>query len=317
MYSFRGALYPPSFGFFMKSLILELNKMLREEVKNINENIYSKELIYPENPIRHVKRYFDILIDSKNSSLRAKRNEYYKFSNEVKEDLNSLPKYYRRNFHFQTDGYLSKKSAELYSHQTEILFKGTLSLTRRILMAPLLEFIQSQKRKLKILEIACGSGESTKVILNSCQNIDITAVDLSEFYLEHAREKTKNFNNIIFHKIDGTNLSALKQNFDIVFSVYLFHELPENERGKIIDSCYQVLNKEGIMFHIDSIQLDDVPKYNWALLNFPQNFHEPFYMDYIKKPLDKLVESHGFKKIESKTRFLSKSIYCIKIAKHS
>ncbi len=46
--------------------------------------------------------------------------------------LAGLPEYYGRNFHYQTEGYLSEESAELYEHQTEILFMGTLGLMRRL-----------------------------------------------------------------------------------------------------------------------------------------------------------------------------------------
>lgn len=297
---------------FIRILILELKQMLEEDIKNINENIYFKDLIYPENPITHAKRYFNILIDSLNSSMRAKNNEYQKFSKNVKDDINSYPKYYRRNFHFQTDGYLSKKSAELYAHQTEILFKGTLGLSRRLLLAPLLKHIQNQKKQLKILEIGCGSGESTQILLNSCKNVSITAIDLSKAYIEYGKEKMMKYSNVEFIKMDGTDLSALQDKYDIVFSVYLFHELPEKERFKIIESCYNVLNPKGIMFHIDSIQMDDVPKYNWAIQNFPLNFHEPFYMNYIKNPLLNIIKNYDFKDLETQIRFLSKSILCHK-----
>jgi len=185
---------------FIRILIVELKQMIEEDIKNINENIYFKDLIYPENPITHAKRYFNILIDSLNSSMRAKNNEYQKFSKNVKDDINTYPKYYRRNFHFQTDGYLSKKSAELYAHQTEILFKGTLGLSRRLLLAPLLKHIQNQKKQLKILEIGCGSGESTQILLNSYKNVSITAIDLSKAYIEYGKEKMMKYSNVEFIK---------------------------------------------------------------------------------------------------------------------
>ena len=38
--------------------------------------------------------------------------------------LNSQIKHYLQNFHFQTDGYLSEASAELYDYQVEVLFSG-------------------------------------------------------------------------------------------------------------------------------------------------------------------------------------------------
>ncbi|APJ03693.1 class I SAM-dependent methyltransferase [Silvanigrella aquatica] len=301
---------PPKNHF--KNLLRIVNKMFEDDAKNINNNVYSVKLIFPENPLIHYKRYIEIMKDSIFSSIRAKNNEYNIFSAGVNEDIESFPKYYRRNFHFQTDGYFSRKSAELYAHQTEILFKGTLGLARRLLMAPMIKYIKEQNRTLNILEIACGSGEGTHILLNSCQNIQLLATDFSKSYMEIAQEKNGMFSNVKFIKSDATHLENILDKFDIVYSIYLFHELPENERLNVIQSCHNVLKPGGMMLHIDSIQLDDEPELNWALLNFPQDFHEPFYMNYIKRPLEKLIENCHFTRIETEKQFLSKCVMSIR-----
>ena len=41
------------------------------------------------------------------------------------------PDYYLRNFHYQTDGYLSERSAALYDFQVEVLFNGGADVMRR------------------------------------------------------------------------------------------------------------------------------------------------------------------------------------------
>jgi ubiquinone/menaquinone biosynthesis C-methylase UbiE len=91
------------------------------------------------------------------------------FSKEAKKELKDLPEYYQRNFHFQTDGYLSKESAELYEHQTELLFRGTLHLMRRVLLGEMIKKIKAEPTKtFKLLELACGTGVATKFILENC-----------------------------------------------------------------------------------------------------------------------------------------------------
>ena len=42
-----------------------------------------------------------------------------------------LPEYYRQNFHFQSDGWLSEHSAAIYDTQVEVLFTGAADVMRR------------------------------------------------------------------------------------------------------------------------------------------------------------------------------------------
>ena len=46
-------------------------------------------------------------------------------------DLSAFPDYYLRNFHYQTGGYLSERSAKLYDQQVEVLFIGSADAMRR------------------------------------------------------------------------------------------------------------------------------------------------------------------------------------------
>ncbi|MGY3804487.1 class I SAM-dependent methyltransferase [Pigmentibacter ruber] len=303
---------PPPPKDHQEKLIKTIINMIEEDINNIQKNIYSETLVLPENPIIHWKRYIEIFKDSFHSSIRKKNNEYKTFSEDLKVDEKDLPKYYKRNFHFQTDGYLSDKSAQLYSHQTEILFRGSLALTRRVLLAPVLSYIKKQNRRLKILELACGSGESTEILLSSCENIELTAIDLSSSYIKYAEKKTKNYSNIKYLNLDALNLDHFEENFDIILSSYLIHEMPEKERSLVFKSAYRKLNHLGLMVTIDSIQLGDVPDFDWALLNFPKDFHEPFYMNYIKRPILNFMENNQFTNIETNIRFLSKCVTGLK-----
>ena len=52
------------------------------------------------------------------------------------EDAYKLLNYYLQNFHYQTDGYLSDLSANLYDLQVEILFNGAADAMRRRIITP-------------------------------------------------------------------------------------------------------------------------------------------------------------------------------------
>ena len=64
-----------------------------------------------------------------------------------------LPDYYRQNFHFQSDGWLSEHSAAIYDTQVEVLFTGAADVMRRRAFKPIAEWMAGRnQRELKGLE---------------------------------------------------------------------------------------------------------------------------------------------------------------------
>lgn len=285
-----------------------LQRMIGQDRLNIEGGIYSINVLYPESPAKHFSRYGELLKDAFSATVRSKYNINKNFSDEIDQNLQDLPPYYRRNFHFQTDGYLSAKSAELYAHQTEILFAGTLSLMRRLLLARLIFQIKEYKGQCKILELGCGTGESTKILLQSCPGIYIDLVDISQPYLEKAKFFLDKYSDATqFYLQDVSDFNKGEQ-YDIVFSSFLLHELPENVRRQVLQLSCRNLKTGGWMFHVDSLQLADSPNFDWALLQFPKDFHEPYYTNYIKTPLLSLLKEMELKHISQETHFLAKSV---------
>jgi ubiquinone/menaquinone biosynthesis C-methylase UbiE len=260
-----------------------------------------------------VTQYTDLFRDSIHAASRASQGINKHFS-QKKSEFDELPDYYLRNFHFQTDGYLSPKSADLYEQQTEILFGGTLQIMRRVLLSELLVKIKKLNRPVKILELGSGTGEAAEILLKSGLPIELTVSDLSHHYLEKAKTRLAPFKHVSFRLAEATQLEVEKNSFDFVLTAYLFHELPKEERIKIIKhSDKQYLKPKGIQIHLDSIQWDDDPLFNESLSSFPKNFHEPFYTNYIKTPFENLIPGNlkvTFKQLAllSKIVFIEKKV---------
>src|SRR5262249_56044705 len=62
------------------------------------------------------------------------------------EQGDGLPDYYRQNFHFQSDGWLSDHSAALYDTQVEVLFTGAADVMRRRVMKPIAEWMAGRNQ---------------------------------------------------------------------------------------------------------------------------------------------------------------------------
>ncbi|MCB0348712.1 MAG: hypothetical protein KDD37_07745 [Bdellovibrionales bacterium] len=156
----------------LKVLEREIEKLFSEDAKNFSSGVYPLELLKPESVVKHTKRFAGILTDNIFVTLRKRGKQNKKFSKVASRDLMAVPEYYRRNFHFQTDGYLSKDSAEMYDHQVEILFKGTSHSMRRMIVPVLKKHVVNED--LQIVELASGTGNATRPLAASFQRSTIT-----------------------------------------------------------------------------------------------------------------------------------------------
>lgn len=66
------------------------------------------------------------------------------------------PEYYKTAFHYQTDGWMSQASANIYEASTETLFLARQDAMQRTALGPL---VKAQPRK--VLEVACGAGRDS------------------------------------------------------------------------------------------------------------------------------------------------------------
>ena len=89
---------------------------------------------------------------------RRRRNQYKDLPGDV--DLSRYPSYFRRNFHWQTDGYLSRRSADLYDVGVEFLFLGTADVMRRQVIPPVSRMVQQCGDRLRLLDVGCGTGRT-------------------------------------------------------------------------------------------------------------------------------------------------------------
>ena len=194
----------------LKLLHSELVTLLKTDVGNIRKGVYPLSVLAPEKPLDHLLRLPKILLDGVSIYKRRLLGKTTEFGKAQREFLDELPKYYQRNFHFQTNGYLSEKSAELYEHQVELLFGGSADAMRRLIIPELRrKFKSSDGKGLRFLEIAAGTGRSTRFVSLAFPKAKIVATDLSNAYLKEAQKKLSKLNRIDYVQADGTSLSRI------------------------------------------------------------------------------------------------------------
>jgi ubiquinone/menaquinone biosynthesis C-methylase UbiE len=291
----------------------KIEKLLREDAENIARGHYPISVLKPENLIYHAARLPFVYMDAIQSALRRRKNESKKFNTKQVDLLKELPIYYRRNFHFQTDGYLGETSAKLYEHQVEILFSGAANAMRRMIIPQMKKhFNHSDGEGLKFLEMGSGTGSLTKFIALAFPKAQITCLDLSHEYLKLAQGNLKDLKRINYTQGAGEKTDFKSNSFDAVFSCFLFHELPSAVRSELCAEAHRILKTRGFFGCVDSLQHNDDVEFNWALDQFPLDFHEPFFKDYTRKPLDQMWKKNKFSHVHTQIGFLAKCVTGVK-----
>ena len=192
------------------------------------------------------------------------------------------PRYYLQNFHYQSGGWLTEKSAELYDTQVEILFNGSANAIRRQALPQLHEvFAGRDQRKLKVIDVGCGTGRFIDALKQVWPKLPILGIDMSEAYVKHASRHLRRCSRVNLSVAKAESLPVANESQDALISIFLFHELPPKVRRVVLRECARVLKPGGRLVLVDSLQRGDRPDYDGLLELFPQSYHEPYYRSYL------------------------------------
>tara|TARA_B100000900_G_scaffold393791_1_gene390620 strand:- start:180 stop:1235 length:1056 start_codon:yes stop_codon:yes gene_type:complete len=303
-----------------KNLLIQIqksmNKLREEDWNDAENNIYPQRLLFDEPWLRYLTQYPKIWLDMPNTWDRRRKQNFEDLPKSV--DKENYPQYYLRNFHHQTDGYLSDFSASIYDLQVEILFNGSADSMRRRIIKPMKQglrnFSDRKKSSIKILDVATGTGRTLKQLRGAFPKEKITGIDLSGSYLKEASRYISDLNGDLIELIKGNaeELPFQNESLQAVSCVYLFHELPRTVREKVLKEFFRVLEPGGTLVLADSIQISDSPDFIEIMENFYKSFHEPFYCDYINENINSKIEEVGFNNIKTNSFFMTKVWSAIK-----
>jgi ubiquinone/menaquinone biosynthesis C-methylase UbiE len=254
--------------------------------------LHRSRLFFEDLPAIHERRKLRAKIEILTESTRGKR-----------------PRYYLQNFHFQSGGWMTKDSAERYDTQVEVLFNGTANAIRRQALPQMREvFAGRDQRKLRLLDIGCGTGRFIDSVKQVWPRLPTIGLDMSEAYIRHAKRHLKRWAwlRLTVGKAEAIPLPDNSQ--DAVTSVFLFHELPPKVRRAAFKEFARVLKPSGRLVLIDSLQRGDRPDYEGLLELFPQNYHEPYYGSYLNEDLVKLGRESCLTYVRTVNAFVSKVV---------
>lgn len=292
-----------------EQLTRDLFELFRRDRTNIVSGRYQPPHDMVVNPFHAARASRRFLTDIDEVNRRRRDGVHQEVFTNGAQSGREYPRYYLQNFHFQSDGWLSEHSAALYDFQVEVLFSGGADAMRRQALPPIGEFLEDKRVALHpLLDVASGTGRFLSFVKSNFPRLPVTALDLSGPYLQKARENLKAWSWTSFVEAPAEAMPFEDHAFALVTSVYLFHELPRKIRRQVIAEMARVLRPGGRMVLVDSFQNGDRPEFEGLLELFPRAYHEPYFSDYVRLPLEELVEEAGLRHVQSDMAFMSKIV---------
>lgn len=147
----------------------------------------------------------------------------------------------------------------------------------------------------KVLEIGCGNGASTRLLMNNLKPDQLVGIDPSSGLVERARDAFKDDGDVTFALGDAIDTGQPDNSFDVVVAHTVFSHLPDPVSA--LSEVYRVLKPGGIIAVFDgdyatnTVALFDGDPLQAAMQATQRNLiHDP----YIMRSLPQLAKDTGF-----------------------
>ena len=179
-------------------------------------------------------------------------------------------------------------------------------------------FPGSTGQGLDVLEVGAGTGRLATFVRDNYPAARLTVSDLSPFYLEKARSNmaywqrcasrsARSAGSVAFVQCAAEALPQEDASMDVVYCVYMFHEMPDDARRAALREFARVLKPGGVLVVTDSVQIGDRD----GLANI-RNFsamNEPHYNSYVDFSFGREMHAAGlepsFKSLASSSKTLT------------
>jgi ubiquinone/menaquinone biosynthesis C-methylase UbiE len=283
----------------------DMAALIEQDIANVEAGIYPLPADHDGSLLTLLDRSRLFFRDLPEVEARRQRNATREVLNT--ETRGRRPDYYLQNFHFQSGGWLTEESADRYDTQVEVLFKGTANAMRRQALPPLAEaFAGRDQRKLRLIDIGCGTGRFLDFVKQAWPRLPALGLDLSEAYIGHARRHLKRWSRTHLVVANAEAIPVPDNFCDAVTSIFVLHELPPGVRRTVIAEAARMLKPGGRLVLLDSLQRGDEPDYDEMLERFPQHYHEPYYRSYVSEDFPAIARRYGLAHRHDTKAFVSK-----------
>ncbi|MEE2999355.1 MAG: class I SAM-dependent methyltransferase [Pseudomonadota bacterium] len=150
----------------------------------------------------------------------------------------------------------------------------------------------------KILDMACGFGKSTQPFYDSFPKANIIGIDLSAPCLKLAAylANQNQIKNVHYQQANAENTPFKNEEFNLVTSTMLLHELPPKSINTVFAEAHRVLTPGGKMVHLDFYLLPTEFS-RFIHKGHSERNNEPFMEPFSKMDIKKILRDQGFTNI--------------------
>ncbi len=178
-------------------------------------------------------------------------------------------------------------------------------------------FLKYIKNDMKIADLGCGNGRFFEFLRKNRQ-INYIGVDNSKNLLDLAKKKYKKEKNTQFLEGDLLKTGLKTATIDLITAIASFHHLPgKDTRKKSLQEMHRILKEKGIfIISVWNLFQDKYKKYIWkarlkhilslgkydwrdTLIPWGKTNVHRYYYAFKRKELQQLLETHGFKILET------------------
>ncbi|UBF28021.1 class I SAM-dependent methyltransferase [Kovacikia minuta CCNUW1] len=148
------------------------------------------------------------------------------------------------------------------------------------------------EREMKVLDLCCGSGQATQVLVERSQHV--TGLDASPLSLKRAR---KNVPQAEYVEAFAEKMPFPDDQFDLVHTSVALHEMEPEQRQQILQEVYRVLRPGGCFTLVD-FHAPTNPLFWVGVSLFLVLFETHTAWDLIKTDLPQKLSETGFQVIQ-------------------
>ena len=114
-----------------------------------------------------------------------------------------------------------------------------------------MHYIADGLRPENILEIGCGTGNLSTLILKDYPDATIHLIDISDKMIEHCKAKFSDLENIKYYCNDFRKLDGEIPACDLILSTISIHHIRDSEKKNLFKDLYNKLTVNGVLCYSD------------------------------------------------------------------
>lgn len=115
----------------------------------------------------------------------------------------------------------------------------------------ILQLLDKKKQNPKILDLGCGTGKTSYVLLGFYPKATIIAIDLFEVMLNHARKRLVDYSDQVTFVQNDFRSFEWEKGIDLCVSALALHHILPIEKKQLFKKIYNSLNPDGKFIMID------------------------------------------------------------------